>query len=567
MTRTITADGSQTTASQALQRCAELLGGAHYEAAARHVEQAIGIQGETGLSCTLQGLCSSGLGRHAQALASFDRALELQPGDVPATINRGTTLRALGRPAEALACYDRLLASAPESFEVFNNRAAALLDLRRFREALHDAERALALRADRAQTHLNRAAALTGLGRDADALLSLDRAVRLQESAEARIARSQALLQLGRLGEARLEAQRAVTLMPRSAAAHAVHGTAQRELGDTGKALESFQQATALAPEDAQLQFNLGCLHLLRGEFEQGWPLYERRQQLREIPTVRRLPQPRWTRAVPTDGKSVLIYADQGLGDTLQFIRYVPLLEQQGARVLLSVQSGLKRLLTTLSPTVQLLGEAETPATFDYQCPLSSLPGAFDTRLGTIPAGASYLRAEADRSQDWAARLGPAGFRIGVCWRGSTVAGGTGRAFPLHLLTQLAALPQVRLISLLRAPERGPLDDTPPGVRIEWLGEALDRSDTFIDTAAVMAHLDLIISCDTSIAHLAGALGCRAWIVLKRAPDWRWLLDRPDSPWYPSLRLLRQQVSGRWDDVFANLHHDIAGLIAQAGEA
>jgi hypothetical protein len=304
----------------------------------------------------------------------------------------------------------------------------------------------------------------------------------------------------------------------------------------------------------------------LRGDFEQGWPLYERRQYLREVPTVRRLSQPRWMRGVPVSGKTLFIYADQGLGDTLQFIRYVPLLEQLGARVVLSAQSGLGRLLTTLSPTVQLLGEAETPTAFDYQCPLASLPAAFGTRLGTIPVGAPYLQPEADRVQYWATRLGPAGFRIGVCWRGSAIAGGAGRSFPLRLLAPVASLPQVRLISLLRAPEPGPLDDLLPGMRVQWLGEALDRSDTFIDTAAVMAHLDLIISCDTSIAHLAGALGQRAWIVLKQAPDWRWLLDRSDSPWYPSLRLLRQRLPDRWDDVFATLRHDVMGLIDHVGE-
>jgi hypothetical protein len=248
------------------------------------------------------------------------------------------------------------------------------------------------------------------------------------------------------------------------------------------------------------------------------------------------------SRAEDAQGKVVLIHVEQGLGDTIQFCRYLPMLEDLGARVLFGVQTELRALMRGLSPTVEIV--ASDTIYFDYHAPLMSLPRSLGTRLGTIPADVPYLAAEPERVARWTRRIGEDGFRIGVSWAGGATI--PGRAFsPGHLMA-IAALPGVRLISLQKGGEAAP-----PDLKIERL-EGLDEgADAFVDTAAVMQSLDLVITCDTAIAHLAGALARPAWVALSHVPEWRWLLDRADSPWYPTLRLFRQKTRGDWESVFA----------------
>jgi hypothetical protein len=214
----------------------------------------------------------------------------------------------------------------------------------------------------------------------------------------------------------------------------------------------------------------------------------------------------------------------------------------------------LCRLLSTLGPAIEILGHTQAPPAFDHHCPLASLPGAFKTTLDTIPADVPYLRAEPERVAAWRDRLSGPGFKIGVSWQGSTIKTGVGRSFPLQALRQVAAIPGVRLISLQQGTGLEQLHSLPAGMRVETLGEDFDAGpDAFVDTAAVMECLDLVITCDTSIAHVAGALGRPTWVVLKRVPDWRWMLDGKDNPWYPTVEMFRQSVDGRWEDVFVRV--------------
>jgi hypothetical protein len=238
----------------------------------------------------------------------------------------------------------------------------------------------------------------------------------------------------------------------------------------------------------------------------------------------------------------------------------------RGARVVMSVQSTLGKLLSTLDPSIEILGHTQAPPTFDHHCPLASLPGAFKTTLETIPADVPYLRAEPERAAAWRDRLSGPGFKIGVSWQGSTIKTGVGRSFPLRNLGHIAAIPGVRLISLQQGTGLEQLHSLPPGMTVETLGEDFDAgSDAFVDTAAVMDCLDLVISCDTSIAHLAGALGRRTWVVLKRVPDWRWMLDTTGNPWYPTVEVFRQTVDGRWDDVFDRVCRELRERIPTLG--
>ena len=244
-------------------------------------------------------------------------------------------------------------------------------------------------------------------------------------------------------------------------------------------------------------------------------------------------------------GKTLLVRGEQGLGDIIQFSRYVRLL--QGAKVILSVPPPMVRLLTGLDSRPQIIAWTDVPTAFDHQIALESLPGFFRTRQGTIPASIPYLAAEPALVEKWKQRLGPDGFKIGIAWRSSASGASIGKSFSPAHFAALSKIPGVRLISLQKSEEAAELDDLPPGLTIEQLGPDFDAGpDAFVDSAAVMASLDLVISADTGIAHLAGALGRPVWVALKYVPDWRWLLDRADTPWYPTMRLFRQPAPGDW---------------------
>jgi hypothetical protein len=253
------------------------------------------------------------------------------------------------------------------------------------------------------------------------------------------------------------------------------------------------------------------------------------------------------------------------LGDTIQFVRYGALAQERGARIVLAVQKPLVRLLSeSLTPPAEAVVEQDaSPLAFDYDISTMSLPLAFGTTPDNAPAQVGngrvpYLKADPERAARWKERLGETGLRIGICWRGGRPGNDMGRGFPLALLAPIAALPGVRLISLQKGEGVSQLAALPPGMAVETLGNDFDNGpDAFLDTIAVMEGLDLVISCDTSIAHLAGALARPLWLATKLAPEWRWLLDRGDSVWYPTARLFRQQSPGDWSNVFAEMEAEL----------
>jgi tetratricopeptide (TPR) repeat protein len=563
-----------------------LLGLARFEDAVRSYDRALALQPDLAGVHLNRGRALDGLGRRTEALASYERALvawpqfyeahvsradalrdlgrlhealhgytralELRADDPACHINRGVMLRRLNRPADALAAHDAALALRADSYEARLNRAAVLTDLARFEEALADCDAAVALQPHRPETHVHQAVALTGLERFEQALASYRRAIEIHsDCAEAYAGMAGILLYLQRPSEALPCADRAIALDAALAVGHFNRAAALRDLKRIDEAVTSFETARTLKPDDPRTNANLGGLLLLLGRFEGAWDLYEWRSELPGAPKFHRYPRPRWQGHEDVRGKTLFLYLDQGLGDTIQFARYARLAEQRGARVVMSVQSGLRRLLSSLSPTIQLLSETGVPDAFDHHCPLGSLPRAFKTSLDTIPSSAPYLRAEPERVAHWRRKLGAEGFKIGVCWQGSTVKAGAGRSFPLRELAAISSVPGVRLISLQRGAGLEQLATRPAEMRIEMLGDDFDAGpDAFLDSAAVMESLELVITCDTSIAHVAGALGRPAWVALKHVPDWRWMLDREDNPWYPSLRLFRQTEQGRWAGVF-----------------
>ncbi len=487
------------------------------------------------------------LGRLEEALAGYQRVLELRPDFAQAYNNRANALRKLGRPEQALASADRALALQPRYADALHNRANILLDMKRPEAALADFDAALAIQSRHAPALNGRGRALHRLRRFDEALAALDAALAIHPpSAEALNDRGNALQELNRADEAIASYDAALALKPGFLDALNNRSNAWRGLHRFDAALEDLERVLAIAPGNAQAWWSKSILKLQLGELEEGLRLYEWRKKMPQPIEARTYPQPLWTGAEDLGGRTLFLYNEQGLGDTIQFYRYALMARTQGARVILSVQDAAMRLIRDAGDDIAVIGARAAPAAFDYHAPLMSLPLAFGTGMDTIPAVTPYLRAQPERVRKWKARIGDHGFRVGLSWQGAPTVG--GRAFPLSCLAEISRLPGLRLISLQKgdgAAQRAALP------AVETLGEDFDAGpDAFLDSAAAMQSLDLVITPDTAIAHLAGALGRPVWVALKYLPDWRWFLHRGDTPWYPSMRLFRQAAPGDWSGVF-----------------
>jgi tetratricopeptide (TPR) repeat protein len=469
------------------------------------------------------------LKRYEDAIESYDRALAINPAIHEAHYNRGNALKDLKRFQEALDSFEHALALNPHDHETLNNRGSALLGLQRHAEALSSYERALELKPDYAEAHYNRANALKDLQRYVDALQSYDRAIALK---------------------------------PDYAEAFNNRGNLLEDMRRFDEALADYDRAEAIDPNYAAAHWNEGLCRLRLGDFERGWQKYEWGSQSGErVKSMRQFEQPLWRGAEALDGKTILLYAEQGLGDTLQFCRYAAMVGRQAAGVLLEVQPPLKSLLAQIEG-VHVLARGEALPDFNYHCPLVSLPLAFHTKLDTIPAPAQYLRADASRVEVWLRRLGESPKRrVGLVWSGSAShRNDRNRSIPLSQMAQLVSA-QFQFISLQKELRRGDEDILRENANIEHVGA--DLAD-FADTAALIELLDLVITIDTSVAHLAGAMNKPVWILLPFNSDFRWLLHRDDSPWYPSAKLFRQPAMGDWDSVLARVKRELARIIPPA---
>ena len=488
------------------------------------------------------------------ALRDFESALALVPGFFGAFLNMGLVLKKLGDPKAALAALDQAVTLNPSYAPAHSNRAAVLLDLDEAAEALAAAERAIALAPGFAEAWNNKGLALLVLEQPDAALESFGQAVRC-DPANATAHYNAAGEHWKRGDYAR--AAEAYRLSLRAAPAQPIAlndlGLAEAAIGHHTAALECYDRALRLVPDFAEAQFNKSLTCLLLGNFAEGWRLWEARKR-KKIPVgFQDYSLPLWTGAQQLAGRKILLHWEQGFGDTIQFIRYAPLVREKGADVALMVQPELAPLIRRVMPDIDLVEQAPTDATL--QCPLMSLPRAFDTLLQTIPP-APLWQADGVRRDTWRARLGTAGRpRIGFAWRGSA---GHGNDRNRSLALQ-DVLPLVDESAAWFGIQKG----MPDSDRLVLMGvpdlRVFDHEITdFEDTAALIAEMDLIITVDTSLAHLAGSMGRDCWIMLPFNPDWRWLMDRQDSPWYASVRLFRQPRIGDWasvmDEVRAALH-------------
>jgi hypothetical protein len=461
--------------------------------------------------------------------------LKLRPDFAEAHANRGNALQGLRRFAEALTACDRAVALRPDFATAHCNRGNALHELGRFEEALAACDRAIALRPDFAAAHCNRGNALQELERFEDAVAAYDRALALQgDVADAHYNRANALAALKRCDGA----------------------------------LAGFTCAIALKPDFAEAHFNEALCRLVTGDFVRGWQKYEWRWQTTQLADAKRtFAQPPWTGSDDITDKTVLLHAEQGMGDTIQFCRYVPLVAARAGRVILEVPGPLVALMRTLAGGAHVIAMGDPLPDFDLHCPLLSLPLAFGTTLDTIPSRTPYLHADDDKAKAWRDRLGghdkP---RVGLVWAGNPRKELPGahridrrRSMAFGRLAPLFGIVDCAFHSLQKGDEAvAQLRDSVFRNRIiDWADDLVD----FSDTAALIVNLDLVIAVDTSVAHLAGALGKPLWLLNRDDTCWRWLHDRDDSPWYPTARQFRQGSSRDWDNVIARVQGALADYV------
>jgi tetratricopeptide (TPR) repeat protein len=520
------------------------------------------------------------LERPADALASFDAALAVRPDLVEAMCNRGNALLALGRVTEALASYDQTLALNPALAQAATSRADALERLDRPADALASYDRALATAPGLVQAHYNRGNLLQTLERHDEAIASFDAVLALLPThAGAACNRATSLRALGRLDDALAGYAQAMFLDPTMAAALINHASMLAMLGRHQEALEDFTRASAMFPDNADVHWNEALCRLTMGDFKGGWREHEWRWQTNALrPGQRHFPQKLWLGETSLAGRTILLWGEQGFGDMLQFCRFAPLVAALCApgdsagdaatavNVVLEMPSALARLIRTMPGPQRIVAQNEPLPEFDVHCPLLSLPLALGTTLETIPAAIPYLAADPDQALAWRIRLAAVpGLRVGLVWAGNPrtaqralAAIDRRRSLPLSRMAPLGAVPGVTFVSLQKGHRADEAKTPPRGMELyDWTDELWD----FADTAALIAGLDLVIGVDTSVVHLAGALGKPVWVLNRYDACWRWLYGRTDSPWYPTMRLFRQARFGDWDGVIAEVQAALRQLV------
>ena len=513
----------------------------------------------------LLGTIKAQRGQAGEAYRLISAALKVNPRAADAWVNLGIVLHALKRDQEALESFDKALALKPRDADVLYQRGNTLLALGRAQNALAAFDEVLALLPGHPQARLNRGLALAGLGRHEDAIADFEAASATPPvSAAAHYNRGISLFNLGRYAEAVSAYDRALSLAPDHVKALNNRGFALQALNRHNEALASYSRALELQKDFADAHFNQAISLLTIGDFRRGFEKYEWRWRRTGMPAQRRsYSRPLWLGEYPLRGRTILLHAEQGLGDTIQFARYIGLLARAGARVVLEVQPQLKASLGQIEGVAAVVARGEPLPPFDVHCPLGSLPLAFKTEPATIPSTGSYLAANDAHIDKWRPRLEAlARPRVAVAWSGNPEhMNDRNRSIALPRLAPLWSASTARFVAIQRDLRSGDAELLAQEPRVTQIGTGLDD---FADTAAVFTLIDLVITVDTSVAHLAGAMGRPVWILLPFSPDWRWTLAGESSAWYPTARLFRQPSLGDWDSVIERLRGELGRFAAVA---
>ena len=566
----------------------------NYDAAITHLETALQLDHSNAVAHYNLGVSYQGKGQPDKAVSCYQRAIQLDPHLAPAYFNLGAVYQERDEPERAIALYRKALELDPKYVSAYYNLGSVSQERGRLEEAARYYQKALELDANLVDAWNALGIIFQEGGRPDEAIRCYRRAVEIDPSfSDGYYNQGKLLQQQGKIEEAVAYYREAIRLDPGSAAAYNNLGLCLQEAGRSEEALKYFRKAAGIAPKFAEAYYNLAlyyqdknltveaieyysmaigqkpdyvdahwnmaCALLLSGNFVQGWREYEWRWKVKGH-RGRAVPGPLWDGS-DSAGRTVLLHAEQGFGDTLQFIRYAPMVARQGARVIVQCPEELLRLLSNVEGVAEVVPDTGPLPQFDLHCPLLSLPAVFGTSLENVPAEIPYIIADSRLSQTWSERLasqGP-GFKVGLVWAGRAESKRErARSCSFELFSDLSRIGGVTLYSLQKG-EGAEQAQSPPG-NMKFIDLTAEIYD-FADTAALIANLDLVISIDTAAAHLAGAMGKPVWTLLPFVPDWRWLLGRDDSPWYPTMRLFRQPAPGDWERVMGRVGRELRELV------
>ncbi len=540
-----------------------LLGKGKYSLVFKHAEIIIKNYPNSFIIWNLLGVAANEIQKFDYAIMSYKKAISINPKYEHAYNNLGIVLRDQGEPYSAIKAYEKAILNNPYNALFYNNLGALFSELGKSNEAIEACNKALLLKPNYAEAYNNLGAILRDQGNFSEAIEACKKAIILKPNyAEAYNNLGAILRDQGNISEAIEACKKAILLKPNYAEAYNNLGAILRDQGNLSEAIEACKKAILLKPDYAEAYYSLSFTYNLKGDLQTGFKLYEWR--LREKRFIARTPRKFliWNREKSVLGKNFFVYEEQGLGDTIQFSRYLLLLKEKGAEITFRVKKKMHALLKTLDDGIILIDSDPDQNNIDFETPLMSLPYLFKTHLNTIPSTVSYLYADHYKVKSWSERLTKGTFKVGICWQGSKAKIDSGRSFPLTSFKDISRLPNIELISIHKGEGEKQIKDV--SFDLTTLGNNFDSGENaFEDTAAIMMNCDLIITSDTATAHLAGALGCPTWVALKKVPDWRWMLEQNHSPWYPSIKLYRQKELGDWNNVFKAIKRDLELLILQ----
>jgi tetratricopeptide (TPR) repeat protein len=511
----------------------------------------------------LLGWVNAQLGLWSEAIDSLSKAIQLNPTDPHSYYVMGVVMCRFESWAAGIECFDKTLLLVPTHIEALCDRASALIELKLYDDALSSYRNAIEINAAHSAAHFGCGNALYSLQRIDEALAYFLEAIRIKpDYAEAFVNLGKIYHNKGLYLLAMNCFDKAIDIDDSNAIAHSNRSIELKYLHRLDESLISSNRAISLKPDYYDAYWNRSLTHLLKGNLNEGFIDYQYRWETTQFQAIKRnYQQPLWLGKESLFGKTLLVYNEQGFGDSIQFCRYLALARDAGAKVIYEVAEPLYALFNTLGGVAQLVKQTEVLPDFDYYCPLLSLPIGFNTQLNSIPCAVPYLSASSEKMHIWQAKLGQKSRpRVGLCWSGSpTHQGDKYRSIPFAKLA--AYLPgDCEYISLQKKITPSDYYDVSNFNNIKNFADDLHD---FSDTAALASILDLVITVDTSVAHLAGALGIATWVLLPRTPDWRWMLERDDSPWYPTIKLYRQEVDGTgdWGSTLLELGQDLSNLI------
>lgn len=507
--------------------------------------------------------CLASLGRQDEAIAIFRRVITLQPYLAEAHFNLGNLLQSMDRIEEAIASFRQALRSRPGYVEALNNLGNCLREVGQADEAILLLRRATELQPGLVEAHLNLGIALFE-HRDFDAAIeSFHRTLQLRaDHPDALNGLGNALYEKGDIQGGIEQYQRVLKVAPQHSSAMSNLARTFSERGEPQAAIEVYRRALQASPDNPAIHYNLGIALIEQGDLLQGFREYEYRWKARQLGlSLRWIESPLWDGS-DLAGRDILLLAEQGFGDAIQFARYIPLVASRGGRILLRCKPELAAIFKDIDGVEKIILPGEELPKVAAHCPLMSLPRAFGTTIDTIPTTVPYLPVDPHRAATWQDRVASLGngMKVGLVWAGSsTQANDRMRSATLEAFAPLGEVGGLHFISLQKGK---PAQQVPSGLNlVDWTEELRD----FAETAALIDQLDLVVGVDTAVAHLSGALGQRTLVALSTRADWRWMRERADSPWYPTMKLFRQRVAGQWDEPIMRIREELMALKASLG--